>query len=455
MPDLNSIVARQRKYFDSGSTRDISFRRQRLLELKAAVAAREEEILAALKVDLRKSAYEGYASEVGIVLNEIRFTLKHLRSWTRPRKVRTPLICFPSASAVYSEPYGVVLIISPWNYPFQLTLAPLVATMAAGNCCVLKPSEFAPHTAAIIFEMIADTFAEEYITAVEGDAEVSQALLDQRFDYIFFTGSTAVGRKVMTAAARHLTPVTLELGGKSPCIVDRDVEPGTTARRIVAGKHLNAGQTCIAPDYLLVDSRIKPVLVEHIKQQIVEFFGQNPQKSRDYPRIINRRHFDRLKALLKDSHIICGGNSDAQDLYISPTLVDNVSWEDPVMQTEIFGPILPIIAYESLSDVITRINSRPSPLALYLFSNNDQVQKRIINEVSFGGGCINDTLLQYVSPYLPFGGVGDSGIGSYHGQAGIDTFSHKKSVLKRKLRFDFPIRYPPYGSLKLLKKILR
>jgi aldehyde dehydrogenase (NAD+) len=447
MPDLNSIVANQRKYFDSGSTRDVSFRRQRLLELKAAVAAHEDKILAALKVDLRKSAYEGYASEIGIVLKDIRFTLKHLRSWTRPRRVRTPLICFPSASAVYSEPYGVALIISPWNYPFQLTLAPLVAAMAAGNCCILKPSEFAPDTAAVISEMITDTFAEEYINAVEGDAEISQALLNQKFDY--------VGRKVMTAAARHLTPVTLELGGKSPCIVDRDVELGTTARRIVAGKYLNAGQTCIAPDYLLVHNRIKPVLVAHIKQQIVEFFGQNPRKSRDYPRIINRRHFDRLQALLKDNHIIFGGNADAQDLYVSPTLVDNVSWEDPIMQTEIFGPILPIIAYESLSDIITRINALPSPLALYLFSNNDQVQKRIINAVAFGGGCINDTLLQYVSPYLPFGGVGDSGLGSYHGKAGFDTFSHKKSVLKRQLRFDFPIRYPPYGSLKWLKKILR
>jgi aldehyde dehydrogenase (NAD+) len=455
MPDLSSIVAHQRQYYDSGSTRDISFRRQRLLELKAAVAVREDKILAALKADLGKSAYEGYASEIGIVLKDIRFTLKYLRSWTNPRKVRTPLICFPSTSVVYAEPYGVVLIISPWNYPFQLSLAPLVAAMAAGNGCVLKPSEFAPETAAVISEMIAETFAEEYITAVEGDAETSQALLDQKFDYIFFTGSTAVGRKVMAAAAGHLTPVTLELGGKSPCIVDRDVEPQTTARRIVAGKYLNAGQTCIAPDYLLVHSRIKPVLVAHLQQQIVEFFGQNPQKSKDYPRIINRRHFDRLQGLLKDSHIVFGGNADAQDLYISPTLVENVSWEDPVMQAEIFGPILPIIGYESLSDVIARINSLPSPLALYLFSNKDQVQKRIFNAVPFGGGCINDTLLQYVSPYLPFGGVGDSGIGSYHGQAGFETFSHKKSVLKRKLRFDFPIRYPPYGSLKLLKKILR
>ena len=446
----------QKAFFDAGRTRDVDFRKQQLDILRREIADNREDILTALQQDLSKSAYEGYLTEVGIVLDEIRFVRKRLTRWARPRRVRTHLFLVPASSYRYAEPYGVVLIIAPWNYPFQLVMGPLIGAMAAGNCAVIKPSEFAPNTSRVIAKLISRNFDPAYIAACEGHAEVSQALLDQPFDYVFFTGSVAVGKLVMQAAARRLTPVTLELGGKSPCIVDRDIELKITARRIVSGKFINAGQTCIAPDYLLVHHEIKDRLIESIKDSIHDFFGDDPKLSPDYPRIVNEKHFQRLVGLMQFGSVIVGGQSDLQNLYIAPTVIDEVSWGDPIMENEIFGPILPVLSYENLQETIAQIKKLPRPLALYSFSNNRQLNETILADLSFGGGCINDTLLHFANPHLPFGGVGNSGIGSYHGQKSFETFSHRKSILKRSFRLDAPLRYPPYGNkLKFLERILR
>ncbi len=456
MTNFNSLMKAQKAFFDVGRTRDVDFRKQQLDILRREIADNREDILTALQRDLSKSAYEGYLTEVGIVLDEIRFVRKRLTRWARPRRVRTNLFLVPASSYRYAEPYGVVLIIAPWNYPFQLVMGPLIGAMAAGNCAVIKPSEFAPNTSRVIAKLISRNFDPAYIAACEGHAEVSQALLEQPFDYIFFTGSVAVGKLVMQAAARRLTPVTLELGGKSPCIVDRDIELKITARRIVSGKFINAGQTCIAPDYLLVHHEIKNRLIECIKDSIHDFFGDDPKLSPDYPRIVNEKHFQRLVGLMQFGSIIVGGQSDLQNLYIAPTVIDEVSWEDPIMENEIFGPILPVLSYENIEETIAQIKKLPRPLALYSFSNNRQLNETILADLSFGGGCINDTLLHFANPHLPFGGVGNSGIGSYHGQKSFETFSHRKSILKRSFRLDAPLRYPPYGNkLKFLERILR
>ncbi len=424
--------------------------------LQQAVGKNRSKILGALQQDLAKSAYEGYLTEVGIVLDEIRFIKKRLVKWAKARRVRTHLFQFPGASYIYAEPYGVSLIISPWNYPFQLVAGPLIGSMAAGNCSVVKPSEYAPHTARVFNEIISDNFDPSYIAVVEGEAAVSRALLDEDFDYIFFTGSVAVGKAVMQAAARHLTPVTLELGGKSPCIVDRDVNLDVTAKRICSGKFINAGQTCIAPDYLLVHQEIKTALLDRMKFFIHEFYGTDPQLNTDYPRIVNEKHFLRLAELMHAGNIITGGQTDRRSLYIAPTIIDDIAWDDPIMQAEIFGPILPVLEYTNLSEAISRVKELPRPLALYYFSNNRQNGERIIKDASFGGGCINDTLLHFANPHLPFGGTGSSGIGSYHGKKSFETFSHQKSILKRSFRLDAPLRYPPYGNkLRILEKIMR
>lgn len=456
MKDISALVDSQRAFFKSGLTRDPLFRKRMLRRLGTALAANEKQIFAALEQDLKKSVYEGYLSEVGLVRDEIRFTLRRMGRWSRPKRVPTPLLHFPAASYIYPEPRGVALIISPWNYPILLTLGPLIGALAAGNCCVLKPSEFSPETSAMISEMIAKYFRPEEVAVVEGDAETSVSLLEQKFDIIFFTGSTAVGKRVMAAAAKHLTPVTLELGGKSPTIVDADVDVDLAARRIAGGKWINAGQTCIAPDYLLVADGIRDRLLARIIEAIRGFFGDRPRKSPDYARIVNHRHFDRLAGLMEKGNILFGGETDRSDLFIGPTLIDGVDPSDPVMQEEIFGPILPVIPYRDLDAAISFVTSRPRPLALYFFSRNPARQKRILREISFGGGCINDTLLHIASPYLPFGGVGRSGFGSYHGKAGFDAFSHRKSVMKRFFLPDAPLRFPPFrGKLKFLKSILR
>lgn len=456
MKEIQSLILEQKAFFNTGQTKDAGFRKAQLDTLQKAVGENRAKILDALQQDLSKSAYEGYLTEVGIVLDEIRFIKKHLFKWAKARRVRTHLFQFPGSSYIYAEPYGVSLIISPWNYPFQLVIDPLIGSMAAGNCSVVKPSEYAPHTAQVFSEIISDNFDPSYIAVVEGEAAVSQALLDEDFDYIFFTGSVAVGKTVMQAAARHLTPVTLELGGKSPCIVDRDVNLDVTAKRICSGKFINAGQICIAPDYLLVHQEIKLELLDRIKFFIHEFYGADPQRSADYPRIVNEKHFLRLAQLMHTGKIITGGQSDRQSLYIAPTIIDDIAWEDPIMQDEIFGPLLPVLAYDQLSEAISQVKKLPKPLAFYYFSNNRQNGEKIIRDTSFGGGCINDTLLHFANPHLPFGGTGSSGIGSYHGKKSFETFSHQKSILKRSFRLDAPLRYPPYGNkLKILEKIMR
>lgn len=456
MPKIQTIITEQKAFFNTGQTRDAGFRKAQLEILQRAVTANRSQILDALQQDLAKSAYEGYLTEVGIVLDEIRFIKKRLSKWAKARRVRTRLLQFPGASYIYAEPYGVALIISPWNYPFQLVIGPLIGSMAAGNCSVVKPSEYAPRTARVLSEIISANYDPNYIAVVEGEAAVSRALLDETFDYIFFTGSAAVGKAVMQAAARHLTPVTLELGGKSPCIVDRDVNLDVTAKRICSGKFINAGQTCIAPDYLLVHQEIKAALLDRMKIFIHEFYGPDPQQNTDYPRIVNEKHFLRLTELMTAGNMITGGRTDRRSLYIAPTIIDDIAWDDPIMQAEIFGPLLPVLAYTDLSDAVARVKALPRPLALYYFSNSRQNGRKIVNDVSFGGGCINDTLLHFANPYLPFGGTGSSGIGSYHGKKSFETFSHHKSILKRSFRLDAPLRYPPYGNkLKILKKIMR
>lgn len=456
MNEIRDILTAQEQFFKSGRTKDLDFRLKSLDLLKKVIIQNEPAILDALKKDLSKSPYESYLTEVGVVLDEIRLAGRRLKAWLRPRRVKTPFYLWFASSRVYCEPYGKALIIAPWNYPFLLSISPLIGSIAAGNCSVLKPSEYAPRTAAVISEIMASHFDNRYVAVIEGDAGIGEGLLRERFDYIFFTGSAAVGKLVMSAAAEYLTPVTLELGGKSPCIVDQDVNLEPAARRIVFGKFINAGQTCIAPDYLLVHRSNQPKLLELIGKYLTRFYGKDPRQSPDYARIINMRHFNRLQTLLAKGDIIIGGQSDPQDLYISPTVVTNLSWDDPVMQDEIFGPILPVLEFEDLSEVIAIINSRPKPLALYVFSNRRENYQKVIDEVSFGTGCINDTVVQFANPHLPFGGVGSSGMGRYHGQASFDIFSNKKSILKKSFTFDPPVRYPPYkNKLSILKKILR
>ena len=454
--NVRKLLRGQRDYFHSGQTKGVAFRLKQLRLLKAGILEHEGEILAALKKDLNKSAFEAYATEVGIVIEEINHVGKRLKNWSKPRRVRTPLSRFPSSGFIYPEPYGVSLIIAPWNYPFQLLISPLVGSIAAGNCTVLKPSEFSAATTAIIKKLIAGRFEGEYIKVVEGGAATSKALTSEAFDYIFFTGSVSVGQLVMEAASKHLTPVTLELGGKSPTIVDREANLKIAARRIVWGKFLNAGQTCVAPDYLLVHRDVRDALLAEMKNVITEFYGSNPAESPDYPRIIGPKHFDRLVSLLESGKIVTGGQYDRTRLYLAPTILTGVSPEDPVMKEEIFGPILPVLEYDDLDSVIRFINGRPKPLALYVFSENARVQKRFVRDVSYGGGCINDTIMHVASPYLPFGGVGSSGMGSYHGRSSFELFTHMKSVSRKTTKFDLPISFPPYGNrVRILKRLMK
>jgi aldehyde dehydrogenase (NAD+) len=454
LPRCIEIIAKQRQFFQTGKTKDLAFRIAQLQILKQLVMENKSAIIQALKSDLHKPEFETYATEIG-VNKEIDYALKHINNWTKPKKAAVPWDLFSYSAKIYPEPLGVILIIGPWNYPFQLIISPLVGAIASGNCTIIKPSEFAPHTSNLISELIHKYFSPEYITVIPGSVETSQQLLAEKFDHIFFTGGTAIGKIVMAAAAKHLTPVTLELGGKSPCIIDTDINLEHTAKRITWGKFINAGQTCIAPDYLLVDQKIKPDLINALKKYLQEFYGENPATSPDYARIIHQKHFHRLTNLLKCGKVIIGGETKPEELYIAPTLLDNVSLEDAVMQDEIFGPVLPIIEYTDINEAITLINSRPKPLALYLFSQNKNLQKRILQETSSGGVCINDTVMQVAVSSLPFGGVGDSGMGRYHGKASFNTFSHYKSVLQNSLPWDIDWRYAPYqGKLSLLKKII-
>ena len=453
--DIQVAIANQRTFFATGKTKDYNFRVAQLNKLSQLIKDHEQLILDAVYKDLRKPALEAFGSEILITLSEIKFALKHLKTWMKPKKVGTPLNLFPSSSYIYTEPLGVVLIVAPWNYPFALTIQPLIGAIAAGNCAILKPSEHTPHTSHAIAKIINDNFDPNFIIAIEGGIETSQALLAEKFDHIFFTGGTAIGKIVMEAAAKHLTPVTLELGGKSPCIVDETCDLEVTAKRIVWGKFYNAGQTCVAPDYLLIQKNIKPLLIEKLVTHVKAFFGENPQKSPDLARIVNDRQFDRLVGLLDEGKVLIGGNSDKSDRFIAPTLIDAVSPNSKIMAEEVFGPILPILEYDQLSEAIAFVNAQPKPLALYHFSKNKQNQEKILQEISFGGGCFNDTIMHLGNPELPFGGVGNSGMGSYHGKASFDIFSHRKSVLKNSFRFDLKWRYPPYTmTLDSLKKFI-
>lgn len=452
---IEPLIQAQRQFFASGQTRSRDFRMTQLETLKNAIQTHQDAINDALKKDLNKPQFESVASEIIYGLEEIQGAMKNLRQWMQPRRVGTPLSTWPSSGKIIPEPLGVVLIIGPWNYPFQLLIAPLIGAIAAGNCAILKPSELAPETSKIAAQIITEIFPPDYVTVVEGGKAEAQALLAQKFDHIFFTGGTAIGKIVMQAAAQHLTPVTLELGGKSPCIIEPDTHLDYTARRIAWGKFINAGQTCIAPDYLLVQESIKTPLLTKIQAYVQDAYGEDPAQSEDYCRIITEHHFDRLSALIDPEKVIFGGQTNREERYIAPTILDAVTWDDPVMQDEIFGPILPILTYTHLDDAIAQINARPKPLALYLFAKNQQTQNRVLQETSSGGVCLNDTIMHVGCSGLPFGGVGDSGIGAYHGKASFDTFSHYKSVLSRSFLFDLKLRYPPYeGKLKWVKMLL-
>jgi aldehyde dehydrogenase (NAD+) len=441
--DFTRLIRRQRDYFDSGATRLLDYRRAHLRKLQEALLLNEPALLSALHADLRKPPQEAYTAEIGFVLGEIRHALHRLPAWMSPQRRRTPLLAWPARGWVQPEPYGVALVMGPWNYPLQLLLSPLVGALAAGNCVVLKPSEFAPHTAAAVAQLMRETFSEECVTVVPGEREAAEALLRERFDTIFFTGSTGVGRAVMAAAARHLTPVTLELGGKCPCLVCADAPLEVTARRIAWGKFMNAGQTCVAPDFVLADRRIHAPLLEALKQAVQEFYGPDPQKSPDYGRIINRKHLDRLKACLGSGQIVHGGQHDADDLYFAPTILTGVAADAPVMQEEIFGPILPMLEFDRLEDTLASLGRRPTPLALYLFTRDRATQDQVLRATRSGGVCFNDTVVQMIGKDLPFGGLGDSGLGAYHGKASFDCFTHYRSVLHRSLVFDLKLRYPP------------
>ena len=450
---VSEIIRRQREFFATGKTKDIDFRIEQLKLLKSAISSNQSQIVDAVKADLNRPEFEAYFEIASI--SEVTYAIKHLKSWVKSRKIPISLEQFPASARVFPEPKGVVLIIGPWNYPFQLMISPLVGAIAAGNCAVLKPSEIAANTSQVVAEIITKNFDPDYIAAMEGGIEVSQQLLAEKFDHIFFTGGTKVGQIVMEAAAKHLTPVTLELGGKSPCIVDADIQVEYTAKRITWGKFINAGQTCIAPDYLLVNRQVKSDLLKAIKQSIQEFYGDDPAKSPDYSRIINQRQLDRLAGLLTEGELVTGGEVNAADRYIAPTVIDGISWDSLVMKDEIFGPILPVLEYDDLGEAIAQINARPKPLALYIFSKDKAKQERVLRETSSGGVCINDTVMQVAMASLPFGGVGDSGIGSYHGKASFDTFSHYKSVLQKSFLLDLKWRYAPYqGKIDLIKKII-
>ncbi len=453
LSSIQNYIQKQRQFFATGATRDVNFRLTQLKRLKQAILDRQDAIVAAVKADLGRPEFEAYFEIASIA--EVNYAIKHLKSWAKPRKISTPIDQFPASASIQPEPLGVVLIIGPWNYPFQLMINPLVGAIAAGNCAILKPSELASHTSRVVTELINQTFDPDYVLAIEGGVEISQQLLAEKFDRIFFTGGTKVGKVVMEAAAKHLTPVTLELGGKSPCIVDRDVQLDYAAKRITWGKFINAGQTCVSPDYLLVDREIKPALLDRIQFYIREFYGEDPSLSPDYSRIISDRHFDRMAGFLQQGNILIGGQTKPEERYIAPTLIDRVDWDFPIMQDEIFGPILPVLEYGDLSEAIAQINQRPKPLALYLFSRDAQKQQQVLAQTSSGGVCLNDTIMHVGVTELPFGGVGDSGIGSYHGKAGFETFSHYKSILKKAFWLDLDWRYAPYkGKLGLLKRVI-
>ncbi|PKP54251.1 MAG: aldehyde dehydrogenase family protein [Bacteroidetes bacterium HGW-Bacteroidetes-1] len=452
----STIITKQKAFYNENHSLEISFRKKKLTQLKTIIKNHEQALMDALRKDLGKSAFESYATEIGIVYDEISLHLKKISSWTGVKRVGTPITSFPASSYLQAEPYGVVLIISPWNYPFQLAIAPLVAAISAGNCAIIKPSELSPHTSLLLEEMINNNFEPDYIKVINGGAKVSEQLLKEKFNMIFFTGSPRVGKIVMKAAAEHLTPVVLELGGKSPCIVDKDVDIKLVVKRILWGKCINAGQTCIAPDYVLVHENIKEKFIQQCEVVLKEMYGENIELSADYSRIINPSNVVRLQTLMLTGKIVLGGKLNTDTLYFSPTIIENPDPDSLLMQEEIFGPLLPVITYKDIEEAIHFVRKKPKPLALYVFTNHKGNLKQILKKISAGGVTVNDTIMHFTNPNLPFGGVGTSGMGNYHGKSGFMAFSHMKPIMKRANWLDVPLRYPPFGNkLKLIRLLLK
>ena len=455
--EIRQILEKQHRLFQEGATLPVSFRLFQLQKLKDGIRRYEEKLDQALEADLGKSRMESYMCEIGLTLSELTWMQKHLRSLVREKRVATPLAQFAARSFRSPSPYGTVLIMSPWNYPVLLTLGPLIDAIAAGNTVVIKPSAYAEHTSAVLKEMLKECFPSEYVAVVTGGRAENKALLEQRFDKIFFTGGKTVGREVLRHAAEYLTPVTLELGGKSPCIVDKSAKIPLAAKRIVFGKYLNCGQTCVAPDYILCDRTVSDELILALQKEITAQFGEDPLKNPDYGKIINRKHYDRIMGLIDPDKVVCGGCGDGQSLRIAPTIMKNVTFSDTVMGEEIFGPVLPILTYDTLEEAIDIVEEHPHPLALYLFSEDKGAQKKVLELCHFGGGCINDTIIHLATSAMPFGGVGESGMGGYHGKTGFETFSHFRSIVDKKTWMDLPIRYQRYSRMKerLLRVFLR
>ena len=457
MADISSL-SQMRRFFDSGVTRPYAFRKQQLLAFKSALNKYEKEIYEALYADLKKVPEESWFTENGLLMQEINYALKNLQEWMQPEKVRTNLINLPSSSYLYPSPKGVVLVIGPWNFPLQLLLIPVAGAIAAGNCVVVKPSEFAPATGAVIEKMIGEIFSKEYVMVVQGDgAAVVPAMMNNfRFDHVFYTGSIPVGKAIYQLAAKDLVPVTLELGGKDPCVVESDANLRVAAKRIALGKFSNAGQMCVSPDYLLVHSSVKDKLLNYLKEYTQKFYGENPAETYGYDKIINEKRFDRLISYLNQGRIVFGGKHDREKLFISPTIIDELSPDAPVMQEEIFGPILPVFTFSSKEEALSLINRHPDPLSFYVFTGSKKKEEEWLSAVQFGAGCVNNTAMQFTNHHLPFGGVGQSGIGAYHGKNSFDVFTHRKSVMKTPTWFDPAIKYPPLkGKLKLLKFFIK
>lgn len=451
--EIKQLIEKQRHFFYSGATLPVNYRLDALRKLQKCILDHEPEINAALKSDLGKSPFESYMCETGLVLSELSYMLKHTPAFAKEKTVWTPLSQFHSRSYKQPSPHGVTLIMSPWNYPFMLTLEPLIDALAAGNTAVLKPSAYSPATSAILKQIIEECFPPEYVSVVLGGRAENTGLLKEHFDYIFFTGSPIVGKEVMKHASEHLTPVTLELGGKSPCIVEKSADIKLAARRIVFGKYLNCGQTCVAPDYIYCDPAVKDLLIQELKKQIIKQFGKTPLENKNYGKIVNEKHFQRIVRLIDKKKLVHGGKTNEHTLQIEPTILDNVTWDDPVMQEEIFGPVLPILTYDSIGQAAAKINSMPHPLALYIFTSNKTIAKQVTSRCGFGGGCINDVVIHLATSEMGFGGFGESGMGSYHGKDGFDTFSHYKSIVDKKTWLDLPMRYQPYK--KIYEKLLR
>ena len=456
--DVENMIEEQRTFYFTRATKDVEFRKAQLVKLKETIKKYEKDVIQALKLDLHKSEFEAYATEIGIVYDSISYMLNHIDEWMKPKAVKTPIQFQPGKSFIVREPYGVVLIIGPFNYPFQLVMEPLLGAIIGGNTAIVKPSESSMHTAAIIKTILEETFNPQYVRVVEGEREEVTALIHASFDYIFFTGSVAVGKIVAKAAAERLTPIALELGGKSPAIVDQTANLDVAAKRIAWGKFSNAGQTCVAPDYVLVQRSVYKKFVQKLQKALTQFYGKNPQQSEDFGRIINERQFNRLQAILdkEAENITFGGRTDAEDLYIEPTILENIDWSNPSMEDELFGPILPVMAYEDLPRVIHCVRQLPKPLAAYLFSENEGAIEYFLEELPFGGGCINDVVTHVGNAHLPFGGVGPSGVKAYHGKASFENFTHAKSILKRSSKLANNLLFPPYKQkVKLVRTIMK